>query len=199
MYLWHNYGKSTIGSKEDIERVSAANLKVFYKKYYQPDNAILIIAGKFDEKKALNYVQQYFGKIPKPTRKLQPTYTVEPPQDGERNVTLSRTGDIQYVATAYHTPSLADKDFVANEALIEALTNDPSGVLYKKLVETKFASSLYGYSHVLYDPGFSYFQVNVPAGNNIDSVRQILMSTMDEVGKMKFTRRRTYPGKEYFA
>ena len=85
MYLWHNYGKSTIGSKEDIERVKADNLKVFYKKYYQPDNAVLIIAGKFDEKKALAYVQQYFGPIPRPTRVLQPTYTVEPPQDGERS------------------------------------------------------------------------------------------------------------------
>lgn len=187
MYLWHNYGKSTIGSKEDIERVRAENLKVFYKKYYQPDNAVLIIAGKFDEKKALSYVQQYFGKLPKPTRKLQPTYTVEPPQDGERNVTLSRTGDIQYLAMAYHTPSLADKDFVANEALIEALTNDPSGVLYKKLVETKMATSLYGYSQVLHDPGFSYFQINVPTDKNIDSAKQLLLTTMDEVGEMKFT------------
>jgi zinc protease len=50
MYLWHNYGKSTIGSKEDIERVKADNLRAFYKKYYQPDNAVLIIAGKFDAK-----------------------------------------------------------------------------------------------------------------------------------------------------
>jgi zinc protease len=58
MYLWHNYGKSTIGSKEDVERVRAENLKVFYKKYYQPDNAVLVIAGKFDEKKALQFVQQ---------------------------------------------------------------------------------------------------------------------------------------------
>ena len=187
MYLWHNYGKSTIGSKEDIERVKAPNLKVFYKKYYQPDNAVLVIAGKFDEKKALSYVQQYFGPIPRPTRKLEPTYTVEPPQDGERNVTLSRTGDIQHLALAYHTPPLADKDFVANEALIEVITNDPSGVLYKRLVETKLSTGLYGYSQVLYDPGFSYFQVDVPMDKSIDSAKQVLLTTMDEVGKMNFT------------
>ena len=162
MYLWHNYGKSTIGSKEDIERVKAPSLKQFYKKYYQPDNAVLVIAGKFDEKKALSYVQQYFGPIPRPTRKLEPPYTVEPPQDGERNVTLSRTGDIQHIALAYHTPPLADNDFAANEALLEVITNNPSGVLYKKLVETKMSSGLYGYSQTLYDPGFSYFQVDVP-------------------------------------
>lgn len=50
-YIWHNYGKSTIGSKEDIEKVPIENLQAFYKKYYQPDNAILLVAGKIDEEK----------------------------------------------------------------------------------------------------------------------------------------------------
>ena len=73
---------------------------------------------------------------------MQPTYTVEPPQDGERNVKLRRAGDIQYIGMAYHTPAVADKDYAANDALIEILTNDPSGILYKKLVETKLASKI---------------------------------------------------------
>ncbi|MBL0131072.1 MAG: insulinase family protein [Chitinophagaceae bacterium] len=187
MYLWHNYGKSTIGSKEDIERVKAENLKVFYKKYYQPDNAVLIIAGKFDEKKALAYVQQYFGPIPKPSRVLQPTYTMEPAQDGERNVSLRRTGDIQYIGMAYHTPSLADKDYAANDALIQILTNDPSGILYKKLIETQLATKEYGYAQTLHDPGFSYFQVEVPKEKSIDSARQVLLQTMDAINSITFT------------
>ena len=187
MYLWHNYGKSTIGSKEDIERVKAENLKVFYKKYYQPDNAVLIIAGKFDEKKALAYCQQFFGPIPKPTRVIQPTYTMEPAQDGERQVSLRRTGDIQYIGMAYHTPSLADKDYAANDALLQILTNNPSGILYKKLVETKLASGQYGYSQTLHDPGFSYFQVEVPKDKSIDSAKQVLLSTMDNINSIIFT------------
>lgn len=187
MFLWHNYGKSTIGSKEDIERVKAENLKTFYKKYYQPDNAVLVIAGKFDEKKALQYVQQYFSPIPKPTRVLQPPYTVEPPQDGERNVMLRRTGDIQYIGMGYHTPSFADKDYPANDALLQILTNDPSGILYKRLVETKMATGVYGYAQTLHDPGFSYFQVEVPKDKSIDSAKMILYSTMDDVAKMNIT------------
>jgi zinc protease len=187
MYLWHNYGKSTIGSKEDIERVKAENLKVFYKKYYQPDNAVLLVAGKFDEKKALAYVQQYFGPVPRPTRVLQPTYTVEPPQDGERNVELRRTGDIQYVSMAYHTPSVADKDYAANDALIQVLTNDPSGILYKKLVETKLASKISGYSMTVYDPGFSYFECEVPKDKSLDSAKQVLLSSADQLAAMTFT------------
>jgi zinc protease len=187
MYLWHNYGKSTIGSKEDIERVKAENLKLFYKKYYQPDNAVLMVAGKFDEKKALAYIQQYFGPIPKPTRVLQPTYTVEPPQDGERNVMLRRAGDIQYIGMAYHTPSVADKDYAANDALIEILTNEPSGILYKKLVETKMATSVSGTAYTLYDPGFTYFEVEVPKDKSLDEAKQVLLSTGDALGSMNFT------------
>lgn len=188
MFLWHNYGKSTIGSKEDIERVKAENLKVFYKKYYQPDNAVLCISGKFDEKKALEYVQQYFGPIPRPTRVLQPTYTVEPPQDGERNVVLSRTGDIQYIGMAYHTPSVADKDYMANYTLVEILTNDPSGILYKKLVETKLATNVGGYAMTLHDPGFSYFSCEVPKEKSLDSAKQVMFSTADAIGSMDFTQ-----------
>jgi zinc protease len=188
MYLWHNYGKSTIGSKEDIERVKADNLKTFYKKYYQPDNAVLIIAGKFDEQKALSAVQEFFGPIPTPARTLQPPYTVEPVQDGERAVVLRRTGDIQYVAMAYHTPPLADKDYAANEVLTEMLTNDPSGVFYKKLVETKMASKLYGYTQPLFDPGFTLFQAEVPKDKSIDSAKQVLLATADAIGNMPITQ-----------
>jgi zinc protease len=187
MYLWHNYGKSTIGSKEDIERVKAENLKVFYKKYYQPDNAVLVIAGKFDEKKALDYVQQYFGPIPKPTRVLQPTYTMEPAQDGEREVKLRRAGDIQYIGMAYHTPAMADKDFAANDALVDILTNDPSGVFYKRLVETKLASKVGGYAQTLYDPGFTYFSIEVPKDKNVDSIKNILLQTADAIPTMNIT------------
>ncbi|MGQ0739100.1 MAG: M16 family metallopeptidase [Bacteroidota bacterium] len=187
MYLWHNYGKSTIGSKEDIERVKAENLKLFYKKYYQPDNAVLIIAGKFDERNALKYAQQYFGPIPKPTRKLQPTYTVEPSQDGERQVSLKRTGDIQYVGLAYHTPSQADKDYTANDALVEILTNDPSGVFYKRLVETKMASKVWGWSPTLFDPGLTYFELEVPKDKSIDSARWELLNAADVIGAMNIT------------
>src|ERR1700723_1408058 len=89
-YLWHNYGKSVIGSLADIEKVPIDKLAAFYRKYYQPDNAVLVIAGQFDQSKALAYVADTCGAIPRPTRKLDETYTVEPAQDGERYVALRR-------------------------------------------------------------------------------------------------------------
>ena len=69
IYEWHNYGKSTIGNRSDIERVPIHNLQAFYRKFYQPDNVVVVIGGKFDEKKALDLVAKSFGAIPKPERK----------------------------------------------------------------------------------------------------------------------------------
>src|SRR6187200_2066448 len=93
-YEWHNYGKSTIGNRSDIERVPIENLQAFYRKFYQPDNVVLVVTGKFDEAKALEIVNKHLGSIPKPKRVLSNTYTEEPAQDGERTVVLRRVGTV---------------------------------------------------------------------------------------------------------
>ena len=67
-YLWHNYGNSTIGARADLENVPIERLQAFYRKYYQPDNAMLVVAGSFELPKALAYVEKYFGAIPRPQR-----------------------------------------------------------------------------------------------------------------------------------
>ncbi len=188
MYLWHNYGKSTIGSKEDIERVPIGNLKAFYQKYYQPDNATLIVGGKFDEKKTLALITNYFSKIPKPSRVITQPYTVEPPQDGERYVELKRNGDIPYIGMAFHTPAYSDKDFAANQAVIQILTNDPSGILYKALVETKLATKVSGYANILYDPGFTYLSCAVPADKNLDSAKNAFIAAANNLSSVTITQ-----------
>src|SRR5438132_13080005 len=96
-YLWHNYGHPTIGARSDIENVPIERLQRFYHTYYQPDHAVLTVAGKFDEAKTLALIQAKCGAVSSPTRVLQNTYTVEPVQDGERSVTLRRVGDVQAV------------------------------------------------------------------------------------------------------
>ncbi len=116
-YLWHNYGKPVIGSRADIEKVPIDRLAAFYKKYYQPDNAVLVIAGQFDAAKALAYVADTCGKIPRPARKLDEPYTVEPPQDGERYVELRRVGTNPAVIVAWHAPALSNPDSAALEVL----------------------------------------------------------------------------------
>jgi len=186
-YLWHNYGNSTIGSKEDIERVKANTLRVFYQKYYQPDNSTLIIAGKFDEKKALQYVGQYFGAIPKPKRVLDKTYTIEPAQDGEKFVELNRAGDSKNIGALYHTAAYVDKDYAAIDALGEILTADPSGYLYKSLVETQKVSSIYYWQPTTRDASFMYFGVAVPNDKDVKATKDLVRAELDKIASTKYT------------
>ncbi|RUT71699.1 insulinase family protein [Flavobacterium cupreum] len=186
-YLWHNYGNSTIGSKEDIERVKANTLRVFYERYYQPDNATLVIAGKFDEQKALEYIGQYFSVIPKPKRVLDKTYTLEPAQDGEKFVELKRAGDSKNVGALYHTAPYADKDYAAIDALTEILTADPSGYLYKTLVEARKVSSIYSWQPTVRDASFVYFGVAVPNDKDIKETENIVRAELDKIPTTKYT------------
>src|SRR5438876_1259652 len=152
-YEWHNYGKSTIGNRSDIERVPVENLRAFYKKFYQPDNIVLVVAGRFEEAKALDLVQKYFGAIPRPTGKLDTTWTEEPAQDGERLVTLRRVGDVSAVGVAYHIPAGPHPDSASLQALGNILSTQPSGRLYKALVETKKAATVSAFARGEHDPG----------------------------------------------
>ena len=178
-YLWHNYGHSTIGARADLENVPIERLQAFYRTYYQPDNAWLLVAGRFDEAKTLAQIDRIFSVIPRPTRKLQTTYTAEPVQDGEREVTLRRVGDVQELAVAYHVPSGSHPDAAAVDVLSDILGDTPSGRLHKALVETKKASSVGGFFQALHDPGFLMLTAEVRQEDAIGPTRQAMLQTID--------------------
>ena len=187
-YLWHNYGKSTIGSRADIENVPIDRLQAFYRTHYQPDNAVLVVAGKIDEARTLGLVAKYFGAIPRPQRTLPAVYTSEPTQDGERTVTLRRVGDTQNVVVAYHVPPGSHADFPALQLASQILTeNTPSGRLYKALVETKKASNVGGGGLQLREAGLLLVLMEVRKESSLEDARDTLLSTIDAVGKTPFT------------
>ena len=181
-YHWHNYGKPTIGNRSDIEKVPVENLRAFYKKFYQPDNVVLVVAGRFDEKKGLELVQKYFGAIPRPERKLATTWTEEPPQDGERSVTLRRVGDVAAVAVVYHIPAGAHEDLPALQVLANILSTRPSGRLYKGLVETKKAASASAYAEASHDPGLFTADAEVLKDSSPEEVRDLMLGIVEDIG-----------------
>ncbi|HEY7902061.1 MAG TPA: pitrilysin family protein [Casimicrobiaceae bacterium] len=181
MYDWHNYAHDTIGARSDIENVPFATLRAFYTKYYQPDNAVLVVAGKFDVERTLGLVARYFAPIPRPARVLPPQYTVEPVQDGERTVTLRRVGSERWVAAAFHTPAGPSPDGVAMAALTEIMSIEPAGRLYKALVETHKAAGVDGYFFALHDPGFVLFEAQVPVDEATAAAREALVATLTGV------------------
>jgi zinc protease len=186
-YIWHNYGKSTIGSRADIENVNIERLQAFYRKYYQPDNAVLTVAGKIDTEATLKMIAEYFGKIPKPARVIDPTYTEEPVQDGERFVTLRRVGDIQALNAVYHIPALAHPDSAPLEVLSTVLGSSPTGRLYKALIETRKAASAFADSSALREPGFFEVTVLVRKDSSLAEAKKAMLEVVDGIAAKPIT------------
>ncbi len=187
-FLWHNYGHSTIGDRADIENVPIERLQAFYRIYYQPDNAYLLVAGRFDPEKTLSWIVRTFGAIPRPARRLPKLYTIEPVQDGERSVTLRRVGDLQEIAVIYHVPAGAHPDSAALDLLQTILSDTPSGRLHKALVESKKASSVAGFLPFLHDPGFLLLQAEVRQDSSLDDAQKTMLDTIDAIQKNPATK-----------
>ena len=197
-YEWHNYGQSTIGNRADIERVPIKNLQRFYRKYYQPDNAMVIVAGAFDPAYALKLIETHFGALPRPERQLSQTYTEEPPQDGERLVTLRRVGDVGLAGAIYHITSGAHPDYVSVDVLEHILTSSPSGRLYEALVESKLAASVSGAAYALHDPGILRLMAEASPGVDARDVLTKMLEVTETISEEGVTEEEVERAKRYW-
>jgi zinc protease len=184
---WHNYGKLPIGARCDIEHVNMEHLSAFFRTYYQPDNAVLLVAGRFDEDRALELVRDYFGPLPKPSRKLPVTYTQEPVQDGERQVTVRRAGDVQIALAGYHIPAGSDPDFAPIMVLARILGDTPTGRLHHALVDSGKATSAFAHPLQLREPSFLIFGCQTRAGANLEDCQTTLLRTLEDPATMTFS------------
>src|SRR5690242_4270887 len=184
-YLFHAYSHLPIGAQSDIENVPIDKLQAFYHKHYQPDNAVLMIAGNFDEQRALALVQEKFASIPRPTRVLDQTYTVEPTQDGERMATIRRTGNAQLIMSYYHVPAGTHPDFPAIDVLTRVLGDPASGRLQKALVETKKASAVQANNLQQHDPGGLFLAALLVKTQSLDSAEAALNAAATEIATTK--------------
>lgn len=181
MFQWHNYGKVPIGARSDIENVDIGRLQAFYRKYYQPDNASLIVSGRFDVQQVLAWAVEFFGPIPKPQRQLAPTYTLDPPQDGERLVSVRRVGGTPFIYVGYHVPAGASEEFAAVEMLASVFGDTPGGRLHKQVVEKKLAAQTFGFAWDLAEPGMLFFGAGLAPGQDLDKARAAMTASLDSV------------------
>tara|TARA_B110000503_G_scaffold66837_1_gene104850 strand:- start:1651 stop:4416 length:2766 start_codon:yes stop_codon:yes gene_type:complete len=184
---WHNYGKSTIGARSDLENVKIENLKAFYRKYYQPDNATLIVSGKIDQDKTVQLVHKYFSKIRRPKRQLQELYTEEPIQDGERQVTIRREGDVKVVASMYRIPAGFDEMYPSVAVLTNILADPTSGRLHKTLVKNNLAANSSGFSFQWGEPGVAIFIAQLGVDKDIEPARAAMLETLENLAAEPIT------------
>jgi zinc protease len=174
-------------------------LQAFYRKFYQPDNAYLIVTGKFDEAKTLAKINDVYGKIPRPERKLEPTYTVEPTQDGEREVVLRRTGDTQAIGCLYHVCAGSHEDMAPLQVLADTLSADQTGRLYRALVEKKIATSVNVDAMGLCEPGVMEVMAEGRLDQPLEPIRVKMFEVLDNLGQQTFTDEEVERAKKSFA
>ncbi|MBB5205811.1 zinc protease [Inhella inkyongensis] len=187
MFQWHNYGKSTIGARSDVENVDIGRLQAFYRQYYQPDNATLIVTGRFDPSQTLAWITQSFGPLKKPQRTLPRLYTLDPAQDGERQVSVRRSGGTPTVAVGYHVPAATHPDYAAVELLGALMGEAPSGRLHKGLVEQhKLATSVSGGAYAFGEPTVLSFGADALPGADPQPLAQALVAELEAVAQRPF-------------
>ena len=186
-YGWHNYGHATIGPKSDIENVPIEKLQAFYHRYYRPDNATVLVAGRFDPASTLKRIAAAFGPVAKPAAEIPQPYTVEPAQDGERSVTVRRVGGQPMLMAQYHIPAIAHADSAPLLVFGLLMSMQPSGHLYKELVESKLAvyAGVGGLGQ--HDPGTATAMAVLPAGADVPAVEKKLLDMVEGRDDKPFT------------
>lgn len=179
-YQWHPYGRPVIGARSDIENVSIERLQRFYRHYYQPDNAVLVVAGDIDPEAVLKRVEAAFGPIARPQRVLEASWTQEPVQQGERAINVRRVGSVPLLAVSYHAAATGSKAYAAQMVLRQLLMRTPGGRLHAALVESGLAAGIYDWTTQTADPGVIYFGVVLNENSDPARVQQVLLQTLEQ-------------------
>jgi len=181
-YDWHNYANLPIGArKRHRERFLSRDCRISIIDTINPITQCFWSPANSIRQKTLQLIADNFGPIPRPTRTLEPIYTIEPAQDGERMVSVKRVGDTQFVGVGYHVPSGSHPDYAAVDILTQILADTPSGRLYKALVETKKASSVDSLDIPLHDPGLVILFAEVRKEQSLDAARETAIKTIEEM------------------
>lgn len=183
LYTNHPYHWPTIGSMEDLNAAKLDEFLDFYKKYYVPNNATLVVAGDLKPEQTKKWITEYYGSIPK-GEVFPKNFTKDAPITQEKEVTVT-DANIQLPAYvfAYRTPSNKEKDAYALQMLSTYLSNGKSSVLYKKLVDQdKKALAVQAFNLGMEDGGvFAFFTIPMGA-----TTKATLQSDIDsEIKKLQ--------------
>ena len=188
-YLYNSYHWTPIGFIDDIKNWSINDIRAFHKMYYQPKNAVVIVAGDVKPNELFQESEKYFGKI-KNSGKIQRSHQVEPPQDGEKNIIVHKKTEVEMVALAYHIPDFKNKDQVALSAIGELLSRGKSSRLVKNLVDKKrLANQIFAYNMENRYPGLFIIIAVCNPGVKGEIVKKEILKELGKIKDGKVTKK----------
>ncbi len=182
-YIYHSYHWTPIGFMNDILHWTIDDIRAFHKTYYQPKNAIVVVAGDVDEKEVFDAAKKHFESIPN-CCEIPKVHQVEPKQDGPKRVYIKRDVESQMLAIAFHIPNFEHEDQPALSAISELLSSGKSSRLYKKLIdEKKMVNQIYGYNMENKDPGIFLFLAVANPGVTAEEIEKEIWQEIDKLKK----------------
>ena len=189
-YIYHPYHWTPIGFMNDIQNWSIEDIKDFHSTYYQPKNAIVVVAGDISQDEVFTLVEKHFKNIKNSKEIPSKVHMVEPTQDGEKRVVINRESAVQMIAITYHIPNFEHEDQVALSALSELLSSGKSSILQKKLVDEKrLVNTIYAYNMELKDPGVFMFMAVANEGIDAKEIEKEILDTIAQIKKGEFSQK----------
>jgi len=185
-YLYHPYHWTPIGFMSDIQNWTIEDIRDFHSTFYQPKNAIIVVAGDIEKEEVFASSEKYFKDIEN-SKEIPTVHMVEPPQDGERRAVIYKDSQVEMLAMAYHIPNFEHEDQVALSALSELLSSGKSSILQKELVDNKrLANQIYAYNVELIDPGVFMFVAIANEGVEAKDIEKEINKIIEKVKKGDF-------------
>jgi zinc protease len=196
----HPYKHMVVGSMEDLEAASVADVREFHDTYYVPENATLVLAGDFDSKQALQFVQMYMGRVPKAAKPIKRDVPQEPKQTKERRFTVEDSVPLPAVVVAYHITYDGNPDSYPLHISSKVLSDGQSSRIYKKLVyEKRLALAAFGGGNIIEDPNLFFATAIVQPGQTPEAVEKALIGEVEGLKTNPVTEHELERTKNQFA
>jgi len=196
----HPYKHPTIGSMKDLEAASIDDVRDFFRTYYVPNNATLVLVGDFNMKEAQDLVTKYLGRVPKSDRPVPRDIPREPPQTKERRVRLDESWPLPAVVVAHHITFDGDPDSYPLHIASKVLSDGQSSRIYRKLVyEERIALAAFGGGNIIEDPNLFYAVAIVQPGHTPQQAIDALIAELDRLRTDPITAAELQQAKNQFA
>ena len=199
-FTTHPYKHPVIGSMKDLEAATIDDVREFYRTFYVPSNATVVVAGDFDKQQAIDLVNRYLGRVPAGEKAVSRDIPKEPPPVKEKRVTVAEPWPLPAIVVAYHITYDGHPDSYPLHILAKVLSDGQSSRIYRKLVyETRQALTAFGGANLIEHPNLFYAVAIANPGNQPSAVEKSLLAELERVKAEGITERELQRAKNQFA
>jgi predicted Zn-dependent peptidase len=196
----HPYKHPVIGSMQDLEAATIEDVREFYRTYYVPANATMVIAGDFEVEQATDLVNRFFGRVPKADKPVPRGIPKEPPQTREKRVTVEEPWPLPAVVVAHHITYDGHPDSYPLHIVAKVVSDGQSSRIHRKLVyETRLALSAFGGANLFEHPNLFFTIAIVNPGQTPAAVEKALIAELERLKTEGITDRELQRAKNQFA